>query len=283
MAALPEATTLTTANDLVPSGTILPALTENLPPTAFRLVANVVPVKRGSAVIQPTAQALSISSSAKTETDNFAEDSLTTDPSSIPVYYYGLTVPMSREIISDAEEDARQLEIRTSVEKLEDLIEQLGFGLLSSASNTQGAVTDVWTRTKILVAKAAAVALIQPKPGENLVLVAGPTAMLQLETDEVISAATVVPSNLAQNGAPVRGFHGNMAIIETPHVPTSTTGHIAGITVAGKRSGLVMPVRERMTIGYDVSEQRKVIWLTVAIRAGFGIGNQANLLGVLGN
>lgn len=280
MAQLDTFTGLSSLNDVVPSGQIGDlVLGYNYAPTVAQLVAwieNLEPGK-GSTFTFPRFDEVTVPAGTKLESDLMGEAELTTAGTTVTPAYFGLTAPISYEVMHDAQIGVRASSVVEFGRAVRNRVDQDLLSLATSLTTTVGTATSPLSLPYFNTIIAAAKTAIRPEGGQ-LVLIAAPSGIRDLLNDTVLESATMLPGlarDIDLGGLPIVGSIGGVLVLESANIPTSGGGFEGIVTVAGRgRSCLGMVVAEKIGAGYDVIEQRKVLNVTVSARIGFGVTAQ---------
>jgi hypothetical protein len=122
----------------------------------------------------------------------------------------------------------------------------------NSATHVQGAITDVFNRSKVTAAAAAWRALNVNVPGARTALVVGSQGQTELETDELVSAATRSVGDFAvvSDVSGYLGMYGKLALFSAgTQLATEGGGNSNYMTLMGDgKSGIAIGVSRKITI-----------------------------------
>ena len=225
----------------------------------------------------------------KSETDVFTDVTLDFAESTITPGIVGFRLPISDESEAGAIIGVQAGAVIQAILALVDRIDSDVLSSSTSATNSTGSVSDVFTLSKMRAACAAYKALEVPPSPMGVAIALHHNGAAALLESLGSSAATMLKNpadSLAFGTQP--GYLGSLfgvQIYESANVPAESTGHSNPMTPIGFQQsglGIVMNrVPEVIPTRGDDAENRKVTYLVCSAWYGTGVTNPNRLLEVL--
>lgn len=231
-------------------------------------------------VITPTA-------GTKTEGANFSEVVPAMAEESLTPGIVGFEMPLTDEVVANVVAGIPGGLLSEALNAMANRMDVDIHAAANSATNTQGAVTDVWNRTKVTAAAAAYRALNINLPGAQHALVVGGAGQTQLELDEIVSAATRTAGMFAPVSATAGylGSYGQFQLFSTNNLATEGGGNSNYMTPIGDgKSGIAIGVAKRIQVEVNRgSEGARAAMQFMVISAWYGAAmrNRTRLLQIL--
>lgn len=246
-----------------------------------------VPTKGSIAVRMPRWGAITVPAGTKTEASDFTEAVPAMAEESLTPGIVGFEIPVTDETMEGVIGGVPGGLLQQAIEAMAARMDADIHAAANSATNVQGAVTDVFNRAKITAAAAAYRALNINIPGARTALVVGGAGQTQLEQDELVSAATRSAGefSLVNDVSGYLGTYGKLALFSTQQLSTEGGGNSNYMTPIGDgKSGIAIGVTRRINIESNRGTEGARAGMTFfVVNAWYGAAmrNRTRLLQVL--
>lgn len=247
-----------------------------------------VETKGSIAVRMPRWGVITPTAGTKTEGANFSEVVPAMAEESLTPGIVGFEMPVTDETIEGVISGVPGDLLRQAIESMATRMDADVHAAANSATNVQGAVTDIWNRAKITAAAAAYRALNINLPGVRHALVVGGAGQTQLEYDEIVSAATKSAGLFATVAAEAGylGTYGQFQLFSAgSQISTEGGGNSNYMTPIGDgNSGIAIGVTKQIKVeGNRGTEGARAAMQFFVVSAWYGAAmrNRTRLLQVL--
>jgi hypothetical protein len=247
-----------------------------------------VETKGSIAVRMPRWGVITPTAGTKTEGANFSEVVPAMAEESLTPGIVGFEIPVTDETVEGVISGVPGQLLSEAIEAMATRMDADIHAAANSATNVQGAVTDVWNRAKVTAAAAAYRALNINLPGAQHALVVGSAGQTQLEYDEIVNAATKSAGMFAtvQATAGYLGQYGQFQLFSAgTQIATEGGGNSNYMTPIGDgKSGIAIGVTKRIQIeGNRGSEGARAAMQFFVVSAWYGAAmrNRTRLLQIL--
>jgi len=248
-------------------------------------VAAAMPSVGSIPVRMPRWNQITPTAGTKTEGSGFAEVTIDTTEETITPGIVGMEVPITDEAKAGAIIGVPEGLLIEGIAAMANRMDVDGHAVSTSATNSQGAVTDVFNRAKVNAAMASYRALSIPN-GFRHALVVGNGGFRDLEADSILESATKEMGFAAFSAdSGYKGTYGGLDLFLTQNIATEGAGRSCYITPVGNgRSGLGYAITQRIVVESNRgSEGARSARDFHVFRAWYGTGlrNRTRILEVL--